>query len=135
MGEIEQGELAMEQASNDDVVAYATRMVQEHTAANMRLTNLLEDADITAMNNMLSQQLTADSMEIIAALEDESGMDFDIAYMRSQRTVHAMVLEIVDVVLLPSVDDATLEAELEMLRPAVAEHLEDAEALLEELEE
>ena len=133
-GEVEQGELAMMQASNDDVVAYATRMVDEHTAANMRLADLVDAESIEPEENALSEQLTAETMNILAELEDESGMDFDLAYMEAQRTVHAQVLEIADEVLLPSTQNADLRAELQMLRPAVADHLADAEALLEELE-
>jgi putative membrane protein len=133
-GEVEQGELAMMQASNDDVVAYAARMVDEHTAANMRLDELLDAESIEPEENALSEQLTAESMDTLAELEDESGMDFDLAYMEAQRTAHAQVLEIADEVLLPSTQNADLRAELQMLRPAVADHLADAEALLEELE-
>jgi putative membrane protein len=133
-GEVEQGELAMMQADDADVVAYATRMVEEHGAANTRLDTLLEDEDITPMANALSKQLASESMQTLGELEDETGMEFDLAYMRAQRAAHAEVLEIADMVLLPSTDNAELRAELEMMRPAVVEHLAEAEALLEQLE-
>ena len=135
MGEIEQGQLAMMLASEDDVKEYATRMVEEHGAANMRLVTLLADAGINAAPHALSQQLMTESMQILAMLQNRTGMDFDLAYMESQRTVHARVLEIVDMALLPNVESTALRAELEMLRPAVAEHLSDAEEELQDLQE
>jgi putative membrane protein len=135
MGEIEQGQFAMMLASEDDVREYATRMVEEHGAANMRLVTLLADAGINAAPHALSQQLMTESMQILAMLQNRTGMDFDLAYMESQRTVHARVLEIVDMALLPNVESDALRAELEMLRPAIAEHLSDAEEELEDLQE
>ena len=135
MGEIEQGQLAMMLASDDDVREYATRMVEEHGAANMRLVTLLASAGINAAPHPLSQQLMMESMQILAMLQNRTGMDFDLAYMESQRTVHARVLEIVDMALLPNAESSELRAELEMLRPAIAEHLSDAEEELQDLQE
>ncbi len=92
-------------------------------------------SSINTAPSPLSQQLMTESMQILAMLQNLTGMDFDLAYMESQRTVHARVLEIVDMALLPNAESSELRAELEMLRPAIAEHLSDAEEELQDLQE
>ncbi|HEX8537518.1 MAG TPA: DUF4142 domain-containing protein, partial [Cystobacter sp.] len=46
-GEIEQGQLALQQARNPAVREFAERMIQEHTAANQQVQTRLQNLGIT----------------------------------------------------------------------------------------
>lgn len=60
--------------------------------------------------------------------------DFDRAYVASQVMQHERVLGILDDSL-PNLSDDTVRDAAETMRSAVAEHLEDAQDLLDDLEE
>ncbi len=134
MGEVEQGEIAAMRAQNEEVVAFAEQMVEEHSAALERATGVLMDADIVAMTNEVSQELTEQALEGVEQLEEASDDEIDALYMTMQVAMHEQVLELIEDVLLPSADEEALQTELETMRMAVAGHLEEATELLEQVE-
>lgn len=131
--EIEQAALAMDRASNADVRAYATKMWQEHTQANERLTDLIADQEIESATSSVRQQFATESLQVIQTLQNQTGSAFELTYMQAQRTAHARVLALIDATLLPSVDNAALEMELLAMRADIVDHLAGADALVEEL--
>jgi putative membrane protein len=133
-GEIMQGELAMTRADAAAVQAYATRMVAEHTAANAALTALIDAQNITPAESPAGAQLSAEAMATLISLRGAEEADFDRAYVTSQVMQHERVLGILDGALPDLTDDEVRDA-AEAMRGAVAEHLEDARSLLEELGE
>jgi putative membrane protein len=75
------------------------------------------------MRRMLSQQ-TAQTMDTLWAA---SATTFDTVYMDSQISMHMMVLQLLDSMMIPATQDADLKADLQMSRTAVAAHLAHAQ--------
>ena len=126
-GEINEGNLAPGRASSPAVLAFAARMVTEHTAALNRVTALASSTGLTPVASPTSQALDAISASTVQALTPLSGSVFDVAYIQSQVAAHNTVLNNIDRQLLPSATTEALRSELTTTRAAVAEHLQDAQ--------
>ena len=87
--EIELGNLALAQASNDSVKYYAQLMVTEHTQAQNELKEVADDMDL---NVNLDQPLGAEFTAIQQSLAGLSGAAFDSIYMKSQVVSHQTTL-------------------------------------------
>src|SRR3954454_8489196 len=83
MPELELGNLAQQNAQNDDVKQFGARMVQDHTAANQQLTPILQAKDIPAPT-----QLDATHRRTMDKLSKIRGAEFDRAYMREMVEDH-----------------------------------------------
>lgn len=101
-------------------------MIAEHTAATQRLQALLQQQNVTANFNALSQQLTAEANQGIEILNTLQGDELDLAYMDLQINLHAKVLFLLDGALLRQIQDPTLRQEVTILRGYVQAHLQDA---------
>jgi putative membrane protein len=128
-GEIEQGQLAMTNATRADVRTFATMMVTDHTMANQRAMALFSRLGITPMPNPVSQQLTAEAMMATAMLRQQTGAAFDTAYMDVQVVMHMRVLGLLDSTLIPSAQNAEVRTELQTMRTAVMQHLVEAQRI------
>jgi putative membrane protein len=126
-GEVHAGEVALSRSTNAAVLGFANMMVTDHTAANMRLQQLLDRksmvTDDSPVRRTLSQQ-TAQTMDTLWATAVGA---FDVAYMDSQVAMHMMVLQLLDSMMLPVAQDADLKADLQASRAAVAAHLAHAQ--------
>jgi putative membrane protein len=134
MGEIQQGELARQQATNAEVRRFAEQMVQDHTAANQELQTRLQALGITPRESPLSQQLMAESNQLLAILRSiaDAGT-FDLVYMDVQVSLHAKTLFLMDSVLQPQLRNAELRDFALAARGAVQRHLDTAVPLQKNL--
>ncbi|WP_257454363.1 DUF4142 domain-containing protein [Archangium lipolyticum] len=134
MGEIQQGQLAQQQATNTEVRQFADQMVQEHTTANQELQARLQTLGITPRESPLSQQLAAESNQILTILRSDVGSAaFDLAYMDVQVSLHAKTLFLMDKVLQPQIQRAELREFARMGRGMVQEHLNTAVPIQQDL--
>jgi putative membrane protein len=133
-GEIMQGELATTRAADERVRVYAGRMVTEHTAANAALMALTRTLSLTPMESMTSGQLRAEATAALQSLEGTSDLEFDEAYMTAQVMQHQRVLGLLTMVG-PTIREDELSEATATMREAVEEHLEDGQALLDDLAE
>jgi putative membrane protein len=134
MGEIQQGQLAQQQATNSEVRRFAEQMVQEHTAANQQLQARLQALGITPRESPLSQQLTAESNQILTILRSNIGAGtFDLAYMDVQVSLHAKTLFLMDRVIQPQIQRAELRDFALTARGTVQHHLDTAAPLQKDL--
>ena len=129
MGEISQGQIALQKAQRADVKNFAQRMVSEHTDNDQKGQALLASANMTPQANHLSMKLQKDSDEIVMKLNKADAKDFDETYMENQVKVHKMVLETIDKKLIPNAQHPDLRNHLTMTRAAVAMHLQLAEQI------
>jgi len=134
-GEINEGNLAPGRASSPAVLAFAARMVTEHTAALNRVTALASSTGLSPVASPTSQALDATSASTVQALTPLSGSVFDVAYIQSQVAAHNTVLNNIDRQLLPSATTDALRSELTTTRAAVAEHLQDAQGIIAGLQD
>lgn len=87
--EVTFGQLARDQAGRQSVKAFATRMVDEHTAMNQQLTRLAQTKGVTPPDTMDTAHTNA-----FARLQMLHGRAFDTAYLNGQATDHAATLKL-----------------------------------------
>jgi putative membrane protein len=74
--EVQFGQLAQQQAKDEQVVQFGRRMVQDHGQANKKLMALAEQKTI-----QLPKELPADAQQKYDEMQELSGAEFDKAYM------------------------------------------------------
>jgi len=83
LAEIQEGQLATEQAKSPDVKAFGQHMVSDHTAAGQKLKSILDGESISAPS---APDATAKKQ--IAALQKAKGDAFDRQYLKDQLAAH-----------------------------------------------
>ncbi len=129
MGEISQGQIALQKAQNAQVRNFAQKMVTDHTNNYQKGQALGARLGVTPQNNDVSMKLKKDSDDVVMKLNKADMKNFDKEYMDSQVKVHKMVLKTIDDKLLPNAQNAELRNLLTQTRPAIAMHLQMAEQL------
>ncbi len=87
MAEIVLSQLALQQSDSDEVKQYAQRMIDEHTQATARLSQLAQQKRVS-----LPTQLDPQHQAIREQLEQLSGERFDQEYMRVMENDHVMAV-------------------------------------------
>lgn len=127
--DIDAGKLAEKKAMNEDVKAFAHRMIAEHTDVNRQAKELVTKLKVKPEGSMISKGLKAEGLASLGELKLLSGHAFDKAYINNEVKLHKHVIEVADNKLMPSVKNGELRALLEKVRPALVSHLEHAEKL------
>jgi len=127
--DIDAGELAKKKASNEDVHAYAHRMVGEHTDVNKEAKELAAKLNVTPQDNPISKSLKEDGKKNLEKLQGLNGKDFDTAYIGREVDLHTKVIDVADNKLVPNVKNEELKALLIKVRPALVSHLEHAQKI------
>ena len=133
-GEVEQGRYAALHATNARVKAFAQHMASAHAAIGQKMTAVLHKEGILPAVSAQSTKLGAGAQETLASLKTKTGSDFDKAYIDAQVKAHQEVLDTFDNKLIPNAQDASLKANLQQVRPMVAEHLKEAQDIQKTLE-
>jgi putative membrane protein len=131
--EIDEGKVAQTKAKNAEVKAFAKMMVQHHGDAKTKQTKLVQKLAVTPAESDKSKQIQADSKQAMEQLQSLTGPDFDKAYMERMVKAHREVLDLIDSKLLPNTKNAEMKAFITEVRPTIAKHLTDAEALVTKL--
>lgn len=132
-GEVDQGKLAVKKAKNAKVKKFAQMMVDDHSKAKSDQATFVSKAQITPSSNTLSRQIGDDGSQVLSSLQNDSGTDFDVAYIDAQVNEHRQVLTTLDQKLIPAAQNADFKAMLMKQRDKVAEHLKHAEDLQQQL--
>src|SRR6476469_26605 len=131
--DVEAGKLALEKSQNNDVRAFAQRMVGDHTAVNDQALALVKKLNVTPEDNPTSQSLTqaADAeRKKLAGLDVAS---FDKAYVDNEVAYHKTVNEALSKTLIPDAQNAELKSLLERGLTLFQSHQQHAEALAKQL--
>jgi putative membrane protein len=131
--DIEAGTLAKTKATNEQVKAYAHRMVGEHTDVNESAKKLVTKLGLKPETTMISTGLRAEGKVNMAEFNLLSGNAFDRSYIDEEIELHKKVIETVDKQLLPSVKNQELKEMLVGVRPSLVSHLEHAQKIKESL--
>jgi putative membrane protein len=126
MGEVDQGTIAVNRAQSSDVRAFGQMMVDMHSATAEREMALAASMNIVPTSSAVSDQLRDNSSMIVMQLNDADAASFDKTYTQSQVDVHQKVLNLIDTMLLPSVQNDQLRVELTTTRADVESHLAHA---------
>jgi putative membrane protein len=130
MSEIQPSQLALSKAQHPDVRRYAQRMIDEHTKLEAAMQTMLKQKGVAPEHNGYSYQVQQNLVPTMRQLNAVSGRDFDRLYMDHQVGSHLMTLNGLDTSLIPQAKDPQMKAMLQQqVRPAVAMHLTEAQAL------
>lgn len=124
--DIKAGELAKSRSSSEAIVAFADRMVVDHTAVNEQAVALVTKLGVTPQESDASRALLADGDKHREHLSTLEGAAFDKAYTDHEVAYHEAVIGVVDTALVPNADNPELKELLLAVRPALVAHLEHA---------
>jgi putative membrane protein len=127
--DIDAGKAVESKSSNNEVKAFAHRMVGEHTDVNKQATALVTKLKVAPEENAISKGLLSDGRKNLDRLNKLKGKSFDKTYIYQEVVFHKQVLDVIDNKLLPGAKNEELKALLVKVRPAIASHLEHAENL------
>lgn len=137
VGEVEQGQLAIERAQSASVLMFAEMMVEEHSLAIESADTLAQDEGLDLTESQLSSTLELQSTGILSVLQEAGDDEFDVVYMETQVALHQQLLALLDEELLATEGgptNAALRSYLELLRGDIEAHLEEAQMVLETLD-
>jgi len=122
LSEIATAELALKQSQNDQVKAYAQKMIDDHTTAQKELEQLAQSKGVT-----LPTEPDAKHKAAMKAMQVVEGEKFDKMYMaqggtRDHKNTHQMLTKAQK-----SVKDPELKAHVQKITPIVEQHLTMAE--------
>jgi putative membrane protein len=116
--EVQLGELAQQQAKDEQVILFGERMVQDHGRANEKLMAIAEQKAI-----QLPQELSGDAQQKYEEMQQLSGAEFDEAYMDEMVEDHEKDVELFEQQA-ESGKDPDLRAFAEETLPTLREHKE-----------
>lgn len=127
--EIGSSRVALEKGENAQVKQFAQRMVDDHSRMEQEMQALLQSKGIAPQDNPQSTQMKQAAQSAIQAMQAMSGRQLDSAYVAHQVQAHQATLQALETTLIPNARDPQMKAMLEKARPAVAQHLADAQKL------
>lgn len=127
--EIEQAEVALQKATDPGVRAFATHMVDEHTASKQAGAQLASSANLTTADSPKSIELKAKGEKMLEKLNETDAANFDATYTDGQIEQHAEVLKMLEEQLIPAVTLPALREQLTTARSMVQRHLDQARQL------
>jgi putative membrane protein len=93
------------------------------------MSQLLQSKGVTPQDNAQSTQMKQAAQSAIQRMEGMTGRQLDSAYVAHQVQAHQATLQALETMLIPNARDPQVKALLEKARPAVAQHLADAQKL------
>jgi putative membrane protein len=123
---IRSARLARTHSTNDAVQAYAVQILEDHTAANAKLSAVARRLGVRATDNSTSRTLTANADHARAAFETKRGATFDRAYLENEIGFHHQMLDLLDQRMIPAVADSGLKSLLLIQRSTFEAHLDHA---------
>jgi len=127
-GETDEGRLAKEKASSQEVQAYASRMVNEHQMRMQDTNQLARRISMEPQKPALASTLENSHEEAMEELRQKSGLEFDKAYIEHQIEMHRQAISLVEDTT-DSVNDPQLKRFLRGIRPDLQNHLASAQSV------
>ena len=122
--EIESSSLALRTSSNEEVKQFAQKMIDDHTAADKKLTETLKQANLPEPKYAMEEG----DRDLFNQLTVLHGAAFDRAYVRDQIQGHKTVVKLLETYSKRG-DNADLKQLASTLLPTIEEHLKKAEGL------
>ena len=127
------GKQALEKSKNEEVRAFAQRMIGDHTAVNEQALALVKKLNVTPEDNPTSQALTQAADAELKKLAGLDGAAFDKAYVDNEVLYHKTANAALSKTLSPNAQNAELKALLEKGLQLFESHQQHAEALAKQL--
>lgn len=127
--EIDAGKVAVDRGQKQEVKDFATKMVAEHTANNVKLQAVELKVGFVRAESDVSNALKQNADAMITALKNAATADFDKLYIDGQVTMHQDLLTQLDQSFIPGAQNADVKAYLQETRAAVEGHLNEAKTI------
>ncbi len=121
--------VAQTKAKSADVKDFAKTMVGDDGNLNKDALNLAQSASITATPNDRSAEWQNDADQALSSLKQQSGSDFDNAYLGHEVQSLQKQLDELDQNLIPSAANVDLKQLLQNSRATISAHLDRAKQL------
>jgi putative membrane protein len=121
--DIDYAKVAIKRSKNKDVIDFANRMADDHTAVINQAVALVQKLGVTPKDNAVSQSLLAQSKETLKKLNSVSKKDFNKTYIDNEVAYHEAVIGAVRDLLIPQAKNSELKNLLEAVLPALEAHL------------
>jgi putative membrane protein len=131
--DVEAGKLRLEKSQDNDVRAFAQRMIGDHTAVNDQALALVKKLNVTPEDNATSQSLTKQAETTRKKLDALTGAAFDKAYIDNEVAFHKTVNSALSTTLIPGAQNPELKSLLQNGLKVFQAHLEHAERLAQQL--
>ena len=131
--EVSSSNLAVNQASNAQVKAFARQMITDHTAMQKEGQALGKSLGVEGTGTEASQDKTEDTSDELEDLKDKKGADFDKAYMDMQVKAHEKTLNELRT-FEQRAQNADLRAMITKAIPKVEAHLQKAQQLKQQVD-
>jgi putative membrane protein len=124
---------ALAKSNSEAVREFASAMVRDHEAVNVKALELVKALNVTPDDNPTSQALSKSAAETYARLDALDGAAFDQAYAENEIAFHKAVNAALESTLIPSATNDQLKSLLETGLTLFREHQTHAEHLASEL--
>ncbi|MFT3839065.1 MAG: DUF4142 domain-containing protein [Myxococcaceae bacterium] len=139
LGSLDQSEVTVAQGAlpvlqADAARRFAQMMIDQHSASKQEVSQVLSQQGLSPESSPLSQAIDRNAGALVSQLTDPEAAQVDLGYANSQVSAHQQALTLIDCVILADASNATLKSTVsDKVRPMVATHLGDANALVTEL--
>lgn len=124
-GKVAQASAVLPRLSNEDVRAFAERMIDEHSAAREELSLLAEQQGLEPDDSDLSDSLERDNATTIARLERTPDESLDVEYIETQERAHG-VARMIGGAMIAAADNDALRNQVTTLSGDIEAHRAEA---------
>ncbi len=125
--DIDYAQIAKQKSKNAEIVKFAETMERDHKGVIAQASDLVKKLNVTPKDNAVAQKLQSDADKTKQQLKGVSGAEFDKSYIDNEVAYHKAVINAVETVLIPEVQNAELKKLLQDVLPALRAHLGHAE--------
>ncbi|MDX1326077.1 MAG: DUF4142 domain-containing protein [Arenibacter sp.] len=127
--DIDFAKIAMKKSKNSEVLDFARRMIDDHTAVIDQAVALVTKLKVVPKDNAVSKSLLDQGANTKVKLKKLKNKDFDRFYVENEVAYHKQVIAAVNTLLIPQSQNGELKELLENVVPALEVHLGHAEML------
>jgi putative membrane protein len=131
--DVDAAKLALTKSKNPAVREFASTMLRDHEAVNVKALELVKKLGVTPEPNATSEALAKQASATNAKLAKLNGKAFDRAYAANEAAYHNTVNGALKTTLIPAADNGELKALLETGLALFGEHQKHAEHLAADL--
>lgn len=125
--DISYAEIAQKKSKNEEILKFATTMINDHNAVIGQAVALVEKLGVTPKDNAVSQSLLAGAEETKKTLQKAKKSEFDKVYIDNEVAYHKAVIAAIEGLLIPETENGELKELLQGVVPALQAHLKHAE--------
>jgi putative membrane protein len=132
--DIRYAHLALAISTNPAIHKFARTMIRDHSAVNDQAIALVTKLNVAPQDNFLSQQLNAQSDQIVNELAQLRGAEFDRRYAENELGYHRAVNGLVESTFIPNIQNTEVKALFEQALEIFKAHEKHAEKMVASLE-